>query len=68
MSQSVTRERDLQLPETVYLIWSGLPRHVPVRAHSSGQVLTLQGKSCSLFSQWLTDECIAHGSYLFYGL
>jgi len=33
---------------------SGLPRHVPVRAHSSGQVLTLQGKSSSLFRAFTT--------------
>ncbi len=49
MSQSVTCECDLQLPETVYQIWSVFPSRFRISAHSSGQVLARQGQSCSLF-------------------
>ncbi len=33
---------------------SGLPRHVHAGAHDWGQVLTFQGKSCSLFGSFTT--------------
>src|SRR5712692_10819762 len=45
-------ERNLQLPEKVFQIGSGLPRHVHAGAHDWGQVLTFQGKSCSLFGSF----------------
>ncbi len=31
-------------------MWSGLPKHIPLGAHSSGQVLMFEGQICSHFS------------------
>jgi hypothetical protein len=39
-------------------MWSGLPRHVSVGAHDSGQVLTFQGKSCPGFGAFTTFRVV----------
>jgi hypothetical protein len=47
---------------TVYLqhstptpeMWSGLPRYIPTSAHDWGQMLTFEGKICSLSRAFTT--------------
>ena len=42
-----TRARHLHVSEGVYRMWSDFPRNLCTSARIGGQVLTLEGQSCS---------------------
>jgi len=45
-------------------MWSGLPRHIRTSAHDWGQVLTFQGKSCSLSKAFTTRRILGLSGYV----
>src|SRR5205807_256388 len=63
LSQITTGECSVGCPMTVYLqhstptpeMWSGLPRYIPASAHDWGQMLTFEGKICSLSRAFTTS-------------
>src|SRR6266849_5310560 len=45
-------------------MWSGLPRQIRTSAHDWGQVLTFQGKSCSLSRAFTTRRILGLSGYV----